>query len=148
MFKPVDQAIRVFRTEDNDSIEELEVSFALDGPNSESLERLRNYISRIFDIKPVMARSYKNEGEKDKFSLCIHGHYFKGSEDTHPLLTYMSSCPGLEITQEKQFRALVWIFTFPKNQCTEILNGMKALDLDEDQLEALSKEANSRAAFC
>jgi hypothetical protein len=158
MFRPnVQSELKKLRTDDNDPsiacfvTSETFPSFLMPKEDKEyyqDLDRLRNYIKRIFDIDPVMARSYKAESEKANFSLCIHGRYFKDMEDRHPLIKYFSNYPGLEISQEKQLPSNVWIFSFPKNQCAEILKGIKLLDLDFDQLEALSKESRSKAAFC
>lgn len=112
------------------------------------LEQLRTYISTKFDIEPVMARSYIDESEKDNYSLCIHGRYFNDIEIKHPLYKYLLNYPSLNITKEKQLPSNVWIFTFPKEQCADILKGLELLSLDDEQLEALSREASSNAVLC
>lgn len=160
MFKPVEKALRKpFRTNDNDET----VDFYLDEASStkftpkeekenfEALDRLRNYMGGIIGgySDPIMARSYKAESEKDNFSICVHGYRLNGMEDKHPMMQYLSQYPGLTITQEdQQYCDNVWIFTFPKTECGDILKGMKLLNLDDDLLQSLSREAKSQAVLC
>lgn len=114
-----------------------------------SLGELRHYISKKFNITTVMARSYLSDAEKENFSICIQDGYLK-NVNTHPLSQYLSACT--KFTTEEQdwghYTNKVWIFTFKKEKCSEILQGMKLLALGDEAQDIPTLEEMGKMTFC